>query len=780
MRHRHSGADAAGLSARKGTMNAASLRLLSVLILAVSAVGCVPTSKSPLLSKIEDIQDAAALVATESRYSADRDALPLKEACGIARGAILEGRLRLAVECAMRTLYLGQREKNPSLTAEGARILAEAYGFAGKLDLSSRFAKLALREAATLLLGSQARASTEAVAWRVLGENLSRQQRYAEALEVFQLAERLPPVSTFSRETLSLAIANTHLRAGKVDIARELFTRIASHGEVPPKVRAQALRGLGDVFTAQDRLSEALAQYQEALRVARRANNLPELVWVLERVGRTSLRGGNRTAAVRHLQTAVDIVEGLRAEFRSEEFRTAFFGSHSVLYDELLGVLVADGRVADAFAVSERSRARALRDMMAHRTTVLDLSGARAVRETEDLRQQVALARVDQHDASAEGMSAAARIAELESRLRDIALRTTSREASVDLVVRPASATSSAADVQARLPGDAALLEYHVLENETLLWRLDRSSLRLHLLAIGRSALRGLVDDFRRAVIGRDSSAPERARALYRLLVGPALTESPAGSVIIVPHDVLHFLPFAALADDDGRFLVERTPLSVLPSASTLDLDRPSLTRTGVRLAAFGNPVTDPQYRLAALPGAEAEARAIGEVFAGAKVFTGRLASKTTFLAEAPRQHIVHVAAHALFDDVDPMASAVFLAPDKKNRGRLEAQEIFAQKLGETRLVVLSACQTGLGRLGRGDEVIGLSRALLAAGVRSLVLSLWEVDDESTARLMAAFYRQLQDTSLSESLRRAQLEVMQTHREPFFWASFFVVDLLQR
>jgi CHAT domain-containing protein len=123
------------------------------------------------------------------------------------------------------------------------------------------------------------------------------------------------------------------------------------------------------------------------------------------------------------------------------------------------------------------------------------------------------------------------------------------------------------------------------------------------------------------------------------------------------------------------------------------------------------------------------------------------------------------------------MASAIFLAPDRARDGRLQAQEIFGLDLRASRLASLSACQTGLGRLGRGDEVVGLSRAFLAAGVRSLALSLWAVDDESTAVLMTAFYRHLTTTTMAEALRRAQLEVLKQRPEPFFWAPFFMMDL---
>jgi tetratricopeptide (TPR) repeat protein len=248
---------------------------MALLVAAVTAA-CAAPADAPLLAKIEDVQDAAALVAGEARYDAVRDRLPLKDACDVARGAILEGRLRDAIECAMRTFYLGQEMKDAKLTAEGARVLAEAYGFAGKLDLSSRFAKLALREAARLLPGDRERNATEAIAWRVLGENWSRESRWTDALDAFKRAESLPAVSTFSRDTLAIAVANTQLRAGTPAIAREAFSRIAGRDAAPARVRV-ALRGLGDALAAENRPAEARDQFRAALRLARSSGNLAEI-----------------------------------------------------------------------------------------------------------------------------------------------------------------------------------------------------------------------------------------------------------------------------------------------------------------------------------------------------------------------------------------------------------------------------------------------------------------------------------------------------------------------
>lgn len=749
-------------------------------LLAGFLAGCVeqtaPGVGKALAVKLEDIQGALDLVGDgQARYEAEQTKQSGYQYCSLSIEASHRGQLRRAVELATMALYLGRQQQEPDLISQAARDLALALGFAGKLDESSAFARLALDEAAKLPYAHRTAPYTKLVAWRILGENLSRQGRHDEALRAFAEAKSFQTnhAPRFSSDSLTLAIANTHLRAGNQAEARRLFTGLTGAGATDQVLRARAERGIGDALMAEGKHREALARYAEAFQAARAADNLYERVWALERLGRATLAAGDRAGAIRHLTAAMEGSERIRARFRSEEFRAGFFGNQLVIYDRLMLALVEEGKVAEAFAVSERGRARALRDMMGDRVQVLDEATRRNVADLHELRQRLGALRADAEYGG--GEPARTRAAEVEGRVRDIEARLMAHARGVDFIAAAVGSSITAAQVQAQLPPAGALLEYHVLESETLLWRIDRAGVTVHRLPIPRTALRSRVEELRSEVIARAAGARDRARELHTALLAPALAPHDA-SLVIVPHDVLHYLPFAALWDGQ-RYLVEGGPINILPSASVLLAPRPSRFGPDARLVAFGNPATHVQYRLKPLPAAEREVRDIARLFPATTVLTRQEASKRSFLALAPASQAIHVAAHAIYDDLDPLASAIFLAPDGWDNGRLEAQEVFGLNLRGSALASLSACQTGLGKLHRGDEVIGLSRAFLAAGVRSLALSLWSVDDDSTGKLMAAFYRELREASMPEALRRAQLEVLKEHPEPFFWAPFFVIDL---
>ncbi len=752
-------------------------RGLVVLALTALLAGCAEPGAgrgAPAVArKLEDFQKALALVGDgQTRYEAEPTKRNGYEYCSLSIAASHRGQLRRAVELATMALYLGRKSQDHGLMSEAARDLALALGFAGKLDASGAFARMALDEADLAPHAHRGGPYTRLVAWRILGENLSRQGRHAEALAAFAEARRFQSAqqARFSADSLTLAVANTHLRAGGQAQARALFSGLASARGTSPALRAQAARGLGDLLLAEGKPGEAGAQYQAALGAARAADNLYERVWALERLGRAALAVGDRAAAIRHLTAAMEGSERIRAQFRSEEFRSGFFGSQLVIYEQLIVALADEGRAGEAFAVSERGRARALRDMLGERVQVVDEGTRRAVGELGDLRQQLGALRIDEQYAGT-----APRSAELEGRLRDVEARLAARTDAVDFIVAATGRSITAPEVQRELAPGSVLLEYHVLARETLLWRIDRTGVTLQRLPLPQAALQVAVEDLRAKILARAPDVPQLAAALFRALLEPALRPGDA-ALVVVPHDILHYLPFAALRDGE-RWLVERGPINVLPSASVLLVPRPPRLGPDARLAAFGNPATHVQFGLQPLPAAEREVQAIARVFPGTTAVTGRDASKPRFLALAPASQAIHVAAHATYDDLDPLASAIFLAPEGLDPGRLEAHEVFALDLRRSTFAALSACQTGLGRLGRGDEVIGLSRAFLASGVRSLALSLWSVDDDSTGTLMAAFYKELRTVPAPKALRRAQLALLRDRPEPFFWAPFFVIDV---
>ena len=235
--------------------------------------------------------------------------------------------------------------------------------------------------------------------------------------------------------------------------------------------------------------------------------------------------------------------------------------------------------------------------------------------------------------------------------------------------------------------------------------------------------------------------------------------------LIIVPHDVLHYLPFHALLSPQGHYLIEAYPVYYLSSASLIQFTKKkrsekndfSAQAQSAKVIAFGNPdLGDPGMDLKF---AEEEAREVGSIYRKSKVLLRGEATEEKSKSLSPEQDIIHFATHAELDEKEPIATAILLARDEKEDGRLQVREIFGMDL-KADLVVLSGCETGLGKLSTGDELVGLTRAFIYAGTPTVMASLWKVDDSSTAGLMGSFYKNLRTMPKVESLRQAQLELI--------------------
>jgi CHAT domain-containing protein len=208
--------------------------------------------------------------------------------------------------------------------------------------------------------------------------------------------------------------------------------------------------------------------------------------------------------------------------------------------------------------------------------------------------------------------------------------------------------------------------------------------------------------------------------------------------------------------------------LATLPSASVLKYLVDKGIGASERTLAIGNPALGDALNLRY---AEREARLIGQERPPATVLLREDASESQAKALLPTMGVIHFATHAELKEHEPLTSALLLVPGGGEDGRLEVRELFGLELN-ARLVVLSACETGLGELSRGDELVGLQRAFLYAGTPAVITTLWKVDDRATYELMRAFYGELRHGDPVSSLRRAQLATMQAFPHPFAWAAF--------
>jgi CHAT domain-containing protein len=251
-------------------------------------------------------------------------------------------------------------------------------------------------------------------------------------------------------------------------------------------------------------------------------------------------------------------------------------------------------------------------------------------------------------------------------------------------------------------------------------------------------------------------------RDFFAELIEPLVDDLNSKHLIIVPHGVLHYLPFHAFFDGQ-RYLIDRWTVSYAPSATVLQycMNRKPVENARPVLAG----VADERAPLI-----KEEIRNLRKIVPGARSYAGKRATKRAITRAAAEADFVHIATHSVFRRDNPMFSSFKLAD-----GSLTALDLYAMKC-RTNLVTLSGCKSGMGALPGADELLGLMRGFLYAGARSLLLSLWDVNDGSTAMFMTTFYeRWLAGTSKAESVRAAVQSVRAIHPHPYHWAGFVLI-----
>jgi tetratricopeptide (TPR) repeat protein len=273
-----------------------------------------------------------------------------------------------------------------------------------------------------------------------------------------------------------------------------------------------------------------------------------------------------------------------------------------------------------------------------------------------------------------------------------------------------------------------------------------------------------------------------RLQKLYQLLIDPISELLPRDTntpIIFVPHKELFLVPFSALLDRQEEYLIDRQTILYAPAIQVLEFTnkrRQEIRGQAQEILVVGNPKPMPQ-RLSSLPFSTDEAKKIAYSL-NTTAIVEEYATEQTIRQKLSNTKLIHLATHGTFNDNEPLQSAIALAPSGKEsnqNGWLTATEILNYKLN-AELVVLSGCDTGLGRI-TGDGVIGLSRCLFAAGVPSVIVSLWQVPDESTAELMVDFYKYWtqQTPNKAQALRQAMLETKKKYPYPEQWAAFILI-----
>ena len=595
---------------------------------------------------------------------------------------------------------------------------------------------------------------------------------------------------------LSLGVV-ARRRGDTVQARRQLSRAAAELERLGDHVASAAALGERATLEA-SRGSPATAEslYRMALRRTG-GRTAPEITWRL-RAGLALVRRtqGFADDATHELRTALMDIERPGRSLTLPERRSAFLADKWDVYAQLALTELARGRPALAFETSERLRAREMLEMLArgHVRAPSDTSEDLIARE-QDLRRRIAelALELEVMPTTKEGLRGPD-VSRLADATREALLRaqeeyTELRAELAERAPRHAALLSPKAarwrDVAARLAPNEALIEYLVSDSGCVAFVVVRDTMAAVDLGTARRLLVRLVEFARGTLEQRGSPRTDslwRAplRRLHQHLIAPIEATGLLDEVtalVIVPHAELHYLPFAALVGGDGRLLIERYQPTVTPSASVwLALgERPRDPPSAGILAVAPRPD--------ALPASQREVAAIARrVGTAARVMTGAAASEEAFRRDASSHRVLHLATYGVLNKHNPLFSFVELAPGGEHDGRLEVHEVFGLRLTAD-LVVLSACQTGLGSgtltdVPAGDDWVGLTRAFLHAGAKRVVATLWPVDDWATAALMERFYeRMAAGEGPASALVNAQRAVRSTPTtsHPFYWAGFVIV-----
>ena len=716
-----------------------------------------------------------------------------------------EGNYAAALEALLRSLDLRTAIGYVLAVAEAQNNIAVIYEAQGNYPQAIAY----LRKSLALNSAKVHSEPLEAEIHTHLGEIYARQGLHTRAITSL---ERALAVSTKAGLTLQaadarLALARADISLDRLTLAEQQLQNVVAFRTTTGdrSGRAEALIELAEIARRRNRPEQGLTLATEARDMAN-AMEIPEIRWrAMTAVGRMNAALKRTDEARADFEGAITIVEDMRVlNAGGEESQSRFFANRQEPYRERIALALAASNTADAFFFAERSKARVLLDVI--RSDRIPIT--KAMTDTEQ-RREVEL-RTLLTSANSELLFAASVVPRDETGVTRFQQKRDRRrldyeEFQAQLYIAHPELRVSRADVpvigveeaQRLTSGPSeAIVEFVAGPTQTHAFVISATGVRAFALTTRTAEISRQVQVFRDQLASRDLRVSESAKLLYLTVLGP-LRAVLAGktSLVIVPDGMLWNLPFQALQDSSGHYLIEATSVSYAPSVTVLrETMRPRPNRPAAStLLAFGNPAfggsaakdTSPQVRsgLAPLPETEREVRALATIYgASSRVYIGAEASEDRWNVEAASAQVVHLATHGVLDNASPLYSHLVLSPTENKRaddGLLEAWEIMDTQL-RADLVVLSACETASGRIAAGEGVIGLMWAVFVAGAPATLVSQWPVDSASSTALMVAFHRDWsgghRQVSKARALQHASLAVLHTpgFSHPFYWAGFIL------
>jgi len=522
--------------------------------------------------------------------------------------------------------------------------------------------------------------------------------------------------------------------------------RLAQLGlDVAPNAdsKAYASLQLGHLYGQSGDINQALSDYDQcinyidSIKSDTRADRLPALRYAAHK-GRLFclFAQGNDIPAKAELDLTVELLKKNRKNIREDQNRNTFFNVEQSVYDAAIDFEHTKRNDDHAvFAYLEESRAQSLLQLITNN------DGRVGDGEKSGLSQPVDLA-----------------------------------------------------ETQRRLPDETQLIEYAVLDNKLLIYRVSKSEFSVKEVQISLKELTDKVLNFRQTILNHTTEPLTQAQELYNLLISQIeLTPEKGKQICIVPDKILNNLPFAALVSPtSGSYLIEDYYLTVAPSATIYlacsERTNHTNNRNDERLLAVGNPAFDSKAYplLPALPSTQQQVEKIASFYRSPSVLTDTGAKKEAVKRGMEASDVIHLASHYVVYEGNPMNSRLLLAQEPRKQGEadssagvLQASEVYGLKLQRRApLVILAACESGVEHYYNGEGMIGMSRVFIAAGAPVVVASLWPVDAYATDELMVNFHKhRIEGLSTSESLRLAQIDLLRnpSKKNPYYWAGFATI-----
>ncbi|MDZ8263442.1 CHAT domain-containing tetratricopeptide repeat protein [Nostoc sp. ChiQUE01b] len=685
-----------------------------------------------------------------------------------------------AIEYAEQSLIISRQLKNKQMEGNALQDLGIVYSKLGDylkaIDYVEQGLKIAREVKNNLEEGS---------ALQELGEIYWYEGDYPKAIEYFQ--QGLKIFRLLKRPYAELSALNglgrAYWKQGNYSQAVEYLTQGLRISREFKDRRGEGadLLTLGNVYSEQENYPKAIDYLQQSLLITEETNDLSRKGKILNNLGHIFYKQGNLALAERTLIESLKVKESIRDSKLGDNQKVSLYETQRNTYNTLQKVLIAQNKNDAALEIAERSRSRAFVELLSSRlSTNKNLEKSPQSPTIAQMKQtaKVQNATLVQYSIIADDFKVTDKFRTEESELYIWVIKPTG-----EVIFRKADLKP--------------------------LWQKENTNLD-NLIATSRQSIgvrsRGIQVSYKPNL----SKAQNNFNRLHELLIDPIADLLPTkenDKVIFIPQNSLFLVPFPALQDKNGKYLIEKNTILTSPSIQVLDLthqQRQNIEqRNSTSPLIVGNPTmpkvafkigSTPQ-QLTSLPGAEKEAKAIASLF-NTQALIGNKATEAAIVKRLPQAGIIHFATHGLFDDIRGLDSAIAFAPskgkltltpenlsslssplskqDKKDDGLLTAEEILDLKINAD-LVVLSACDTGRGRI-TGDGVIGLSRSLISAGTPSVIVSLWAVDDGSTAFLMTKFYQNLQQKlDKATALRNAILAAKKKYASPSQWAAFTLI-----